>query len=314
MRTENFSFLSADKTTRIHAVKWLPEDGRYHSILQITHGMVEYIERYEPFARYLTWLGFMVVGHDHVGHGQSVAFKGDWGFFREKDPDQLLVEDCHKLYTMIRMENPDLPYFFFGHSMGSFVLRKYLALYSEGLSGAIICGTGFMPALVTTGGLTLVEVMTRIFGSRHRSRLVTGMTFGKSYARFDMTGKHPENSWLTKRADIVTKYYSTPACTFTFTLNGYKGLLKMVHFVCRRSNIQAIPQDLPIYIVSGADDPVGEFGIGPSRLLEELDKTGHKDVQMKIYENDRHEILNETDADRVFEDIYYWMMSKEKND
>ena len=149
MNTTNFTFLSNDGKTAVHAVKWMPDNGEFKAILQITHGMVEFIERYAAFAEFLTENGYMVVGHDHIGHGQSVASKEDWGFFAEENPSDVVVADIHKLRTLVQEENPDVPYFMMGHSMGSFMLRKYLSLHNENLRGAIIMGTGFIPEKMT---------------------------------------------------------------------------------------------------------------------------------------------------------------------
>lgn len=138
MVTTNFTFLSNDGKTPVHAVKWTPESEKYKAILQITHGMLEFIERYASFAEFLTANGYMVVGHDHIGHGQSVVSSEDWGFFCEEAPSDVVVADMHKLRTLIQEENPDVPYFMLGHSMGSFMLRKYLAFHNDKLRGVII--------------------------------------------------------------------------------------------------------------------------------------------------------------------------------
>jgi len=132
---EDFSFPSHDGRTRIHAIRWTPEDGKYHAILQITHGMIEHIERYEPFALYLTRHGFMVVGHDHLGHGSSVRSKEDWGYFAPENAGEILIEDMHRLRVITQEENPDLPYFMMGHSMGSFLLRKYIVVHGKDQPG-----------------------------------------------------------------------------------------------------------------------------------------------------------------------------------
>ena len=145
MRVENFTFLSSDGETNIHAVRWIPDDGQYKAILQITHGMVEYKERYEPFAEFLTQNGFMVVAHDHLGHGESVISKDDWGYMADENPSDTLVEDMHTLRRMVQSDNPDKDYFMLGHSMGSFLIRQYIELHGKGLSGVIIMGTGSQP-------------------------------------------------------------------------------------------------------------------------------------------------------------------------
>ena len=162
-KEEKFTFLSADGKTTIHAVRWIPEDGNYEAILQITHGMIEFVERYRPFADFLTQNAFMVVGHDHLGHGDSVASREDWGYFAE-NPSDTVITDMHTLRTMVQKENPGVPYFMMGHSMGSYMLRKYLTVYNDDLRGAIIMGTGCVPDSMTRLGINVCRFLAKIFG------------------------------------------------------------------------------------------------------------------------------------------------------
>lgn len=307
MVTSNFTFLSNDGKTAVHAVKWTPESGEYKAILQITHGMVEFIERYASFAEFLTTKGYMVVGHDHIGHGQSVATQEDWGYFCEGNPSDIVVADMHKLRVLIQEDNPEVPYFMLGHSMGSFMLRKYLTLHNENLRGAIIMGTGFIPENMTSLALKLTGLVGKIRGSRYRSKLIQSLAFGADYKGFDMTGEHPENSWLTKDVDIVNAYYNEPRCTFMFTVNGYKGLFEAVNYSCNPENAALLPKKLPLFIVSGMQDPVGGLGKGVKDVYDMYKEAGVFDLTYKLYEDDRHEILNETDKQIVFEDLLAWM-------
>lgn len=307
MVTTNFTFLSNDGKTAVHAVKWMPENGEYKAILQISHGMVEFIERYMPFAEFLTEKGYMVVGHDHIGHGQSVTTQEDWGYFCEGKPSDIVIEDMHKLRTMIQEDNPGVPYFMLGHSMGSFMLRKYLAVHNEQLRGAIIMGTGFIPGKITGVALKLTAVIGKLKGSKHRSKLIQRLAFGEDYKAFDMTGEKPEDSWLTKDVEIVKAYYNEPRCSYMFTVNGYKGLFEAVNFSCNPENAALIPKKLPLFIVSGEQDPVGGLGKGVKDVYYMYQNAGLLDLTYKLYENDRHEILNETDKQVVFEDILAWM-------
>ena len=158
-KEKQFSFLSKDGKTKIHAVKWMPESGEYRAVLQITHGMVEYIERYKPFAEFLNDQGVLVVGHDHLGHGASVTSEEELGYFAEPDPSDTLVEDMHTLRTTVQAENPGVPYFMMGHSMGSYMLRKYLCIHPEGVAGAVIMGTGAMPDSTMKFGLFLCRTI-----------------------------------------------------------------------------------------------------------------------------------------------------------
>jgi len=307
MVTTNFTFLSNDGKTAIHAVKFTPDSGEYKAILQITHGMVEFIERYATFAEYLTANGYMVVGHDHLGHGQSVESKEDWGYFCEGNPSDIVVADIHKLRTLTQEENPEVPYFMLGHSMGSFMLRKYLAFHNENLRGAIIMGTGFIPGNMTNLALKLTGIVAKFRGSKYRSKLIQSFAFGADYKGFDMTGEKPEDSWLTKDVDIVNQYYNEPRCTYMFTVNGYKGLFEAVNFSCDPENAARLPKKLPLFIVSGEQDPVGGLGKGVMQVYDMYKDAGIQDLTYKLYENDRHEILNETDKQVVFDDILAWM-------
>lgn len=306
-REERFSFPSADGKTMIDAVKWIPEDGKYHAILQISHGMIEYIDRYKCFAEFLNENGYLVVGHNHLGHGTSVVSEDNWGYFADKDSPNVLIADMHTLRTMVQRENEGVPYFMLGHSMGSYLLRRYLTVYNDNLRGAIIVGTGCVEDNLSKLGKNLCRLMAMFFGWHHRSKLVQSLTFSGPYKKFDMDGTNPENSWLTRDVGIVKQYYNDPRCTFCFTLNGYHMLMDTVHYDNQMENIGKTPKKLPIFIVSGQDDPVGDMGEGVKKVYYKYEKAGMKDITYKLYENDRHELLNELDKDVVFADILSWM-------
>lgn len=306
-KEEGFNFLSGDGKTQIHAIKWMPEAGECRAVLQIVHGMLEFVERYREFAEYLTGYGYMVVGHDHIGHGASVTSESDRGYFAKEHPSDLLIGDMHKLHTVIQKEIPDKPYFILGHSMGSYLLRKYLVLYGAEITGAILMGTGYVPDKMTRFGMHTAKFLSLFFGWKHRSRLLTKMTFGKPYRKYDLTGADTGNSWLTKEKDIVDFYYHEPRCTFVFTLNGYMGLFETVLFGNQPQHIAKVPKELPVFIVSGAQDPVGEFGKGVRQVYTQYEQAGLLDITWKLYEDDRHEILNESDRETVYHDILAWL-------
>lgn len=306
-KEKQMRFLSKDGKTMIHAVRWCPESGQYKAVLQITHGMVEYIERYRPFAEYMNGQGFLVVGHDHLGHGSSITSKEEWGYFAEENPSDTVVEDMHQLRTMVQGENPGVPYFMLGHSMGSYMLRKYLCLHSEGVSGAVIMGTGCVPDGTTKMGLTLCSIIAKFRGWHYRSKLVQSLSYSRPYKKYDLYGKDYSNSWLSKNVENVKEYYAEPRCTFLFTVNGYRGLMEAVLYDNQMENIRKVPKELPLFFVSGADDPVGDLGKGVKKVYGMYKEAGMTDITYKLYENDRHEILNETDRERVFADIGAWL-------
>lgn len=226
----------------------MPESGEYRAVLQITHGMVEYIERYKPFAEFLNDQGVLVVGHDHLGHGASVASEEELGYFAEPDPSDTLVEDMHTLRTTIQTENPGVPYFMMGHSMGSYMLRKYLCIHPEGVAGAVIMGTGAMPDSTMKFGLFLCRTIALFRGWHYRSRLMQSLSYSKPYKRYDLYGKDYANSWLSKNVENVKAYYADPRCTFLFTVNGYKGLMEAVLFDNQMENIKKVPKNLPLFL------------------------------------------------------------------
>lgn len=306
---EEFTFQSVDGKTALYAVKRIPE-GEPKAVIQITHGMLEYIGRYKAFADYLEQNGFVVAGHDQLGHGHSAAKEEDFGYFREENPSGALVEDMHELRAILQHEYPDLPYFMLGHSMGSYLLRQYLAQHGAGLSGAILTGTGYADQKTTKAGLMLIAVLKKVHGSHYRSTLIQKMTYGESYKHFDMSGTDATNSWLTKDPEIVRKYYHDPFCTYLFTLNGYEGLLDSVQYTCNMDNVNRIPKDLPILIASGEDDPVGDLGVGVRKVERMFQMALIWDLTVKLYKDDRHEILNETDKEKVWADILAWVTER----
>ncbi|MCI9297079.1 MAG: alpha/beta hydrolase [Lachnospiraceae bacterium] len=305
-KKEYFTFLSSDKKTKIHGVSWTPESGEYTAVLQICHGMTEYVERYQEFAAYMTEHGYLVVGHDHLGHGDSVRSREDWGYIADERGEQYMIADIHKVRKITQRENPGLPYFILGHSMGSYLLRKYITRYGEGLSGAIIVGTGSVPDVVLKTGMRTAECIALLKGWRHRSRLMEKLVFSGSFRKFSMGSEDPENNWLTKDVSRIEKYYGEPRCSFHFTLNGFYNVMKVVSFDNQMKYMNRIPKDLPIVLLSGENDPVGDLGRGVKRVEKQLRKAGIQDLYCKLYANDRHEILNETDRDVVYGDILAW--------
>lgn len=177
MRKNAFHYSSTDGQTTIHGIEWIP-DGDVKGILQICHGMVEYIDRYDEFARYMTEQGFYVVGHDHLGHGKSVRSEEHYGHFPEKNGNKYVIGDIHKLRRHTEDKYPDVPYFMLGHSMGSFLLRQYLTMYADGLAGAVIMGTGYQPYPVLAFGQLICKMIAGVKDWKFRSEFVNGLSFG----------------------------------------------------------------------------------------------------------------------------------------
>ena len=304
MKKEEFYFDSNDGLTKIRALKFIP-DGEVKAILQISHGMVEFIDRYEGFANYLCEKGFLVVGNDHLGHGGSVNSKEDWGYFAKKDGYRIVLDDILKLLKIVKKDYPNKKYYLLGHSMGSFLARLFLIEYGNELDGAIIMGTGQQSKGTLVAGKALTKLISLFKGEKYRSSFINNMALGSYNKKFEPSKTHCD--WLTKDEKIVNWYYNEPRCQFVFTLNGYYNLFSMIEQIIDENNLEKMPKDLPVLIVSGEDDPVGNFGKDPKAVYETFKSVGMKNLDLKLYPNDRHEILNETDKALVYEDIYNWL-------
>lgn len=300
MQKKEISFRSADGIQRIHAVEWLPE-GEPKAILQIVHGMAEYVERYEDFATFMTEHGYIVVGEDHLGHGKSVGENGKRGFFCEGDAASIVVRDVHRLHEEIVGEYPTLPCFILGHSMGSFITRNYLTEYGFEVQGAVIMSTGMQPRLLLRCSKLFAKLEGAIRGYKHESAILDYIVFG-SYCK--KIPEHPTSfEWLTRDEEIVAKYVASPDCGFKFTDNGFITLFELLLRLHDTDRLLGIPKNLPLFFVAGTDDPVGNYTKGVEAAVRSVEKAGVKNIKKKYYAGMRHEILNEKEHQIVYEDL-----------
>ncbi len=302
-----FLIPSTNEHNNLRVMMWKPT-GNILAVLQISHGMIEHIERYNDFANYLAKKGFLVVGNDHLGHGKSVCSGEELGYFNTPDFSKTVVDDLHKLTTLIKSEYPGLPYFLLGHSMGSFMARRYIMTYGNELDGAIIMGTGQKPAALLAAAKLLIRFISLFKPMTYRSKLIEQASFGTYNNKFKP--KRTKSDWLSGDTAQVDAYIQDPLCNFTFTLNGYQTLFDVLSFIRRSQNINQIPKELPIFIVAGADDPVGDYGKTVTKVYNTYKDLGIQDINLKLYESARHEILNELNRKTVYEDIFNWLKTR----
>lgn len=307
IREEHFSFTSNHGSIKCHGVRWIPE-GEVQAVLQISHGMAEYVERYREFATYLAQRGILVVGHDHIGHGDSVKSKDDYGYFAEENGNHILIADLRKVFQMTKKMYGDVPYILLGHSMGSFLVRQYLCEYGKEPDGAVICGTGYQPAIIPKLGMTICKAQAKQYGWNYRSVLLRQMSFGSYNQKF--TPNRTPSDWLCRDETVVDTYEQDPKCGFDFTVNGYYNLFLGLSKIIRRENLKQMPKDLPVFFIAGEEDPVGNFGKGVRKVERLFRKSGMKNVECRLYPKDRHEILNELDKEQVYADVADWMKRK----
>ena len=307
MVRNEFTFLSADGKTPIHAVEWLP-DGPVRAVLQISHGVAEYILRYEPFAAYLTERGFAVVGHDHLGHGASVAEGAPRLYFGPKGSWDWVVEDLYTRRCLAGKRFPGVPYFLLGHSMGSFLARTYLIRYPGTVKAAILMGTGWQSGATLTGGLALAGALKRK-NPAATNDMVTSLAFGAYNKTFKPN--RTAYDWLSVDEENVDAYIADPLCGHDATVGLFYEMLKGIRFNQRFSHLDKMDGKIPILLISGQDDPVGGMGSGVRQTYNEFKRSGVTDCTLKLYPGLRHELLNEkAQRPMIYQDIWNWMEAR----
>ncbi|MBQ7736514.1 MAG: lysophospholipase [Oscillospiraceae bacterium] len=309
-RMTESTFLSCDGKTELYYREYLPE-GNAVGIVQIVHGIAEHVARYDDFAGFLADNGYIVVAHDQLGHGKSVAGEDSIGFFSEEGGWGKAVEDIHKLHDLTAERYPGKPYFIFGHSMGSFLTRTYLIRYRTGLDGAVISGTGQQSGALIAGGKMMSALEIKRHGPRYKSELLNKMAFG-SYN--DKLGDIRTGfDWLSRNEAVVDAYIDDPLCGFVPSAALLHDMMGGIEFISKPKNIARMKKDLPVMFMSGDCDPVGEQGRGVIRAYKAFLKAGMTDVTMKLYHGGRHEMLNELNKNEVYQDVLAWLNSKTGN-
>jgi len=285
-------------------------DRRPRGILQINHGMTEHIDRYDHFAKTIAARGWLVVGMDFIGHGDSAPEPDQLGHAGVALPRgrNIFVEDMGELRRLTQQQWPDVPYVMFGHSMGSFVLRAYLAERAAGLAGAILCGTGTQPQALLQGVRGVLGRLERARLVDHRSALFDRLTVGANNKPFEVRGQaRTPFEWLNRDAAQVDLYMADPRCGFSFTLSADFALMDAFAKAESKAAYRGLPPGLPILLVSGSDDPVGGQGRGPRQVAAAYRAAGVGRVHLKLYPGARHEILHELNRDEVEGDIADWL-------
>ena len=300
---------TTDSKNNLNVIIWETEKEPI-GVLQIVHGMAEYIDRYDNFAKYMTEQGFNVIGHDHLGHGHSVSDEHDYGFFAEENGDKIIIEDMHSVTQYAREKWEELPNFILGHSMGSFCLRQYLTKYSNDVFGAIIMGTGWIPSSAALLGKTIATNTCKSKGSHTVNPLLIKLTlepYNKPFAP-----ARTNCDWLSRDEKQVDLYVNDKLCGFDFTAGAYKDFFAILEKIAKNRQLIGMRKSLPILITSGSVDPVGGKK-ACEKLNAQYKRCGIDDVTLKLWENDRHEILNELDKSDVYRYIYNWLKSKIQN-
>lgn len=302
-------YLSATTTdqTQLFYTLFYPEAAPVKATLQIVHGMQEHSGRYAEIAEYFANRGFAVLTYDHLGHGKSVKDKKDIGFFQLDQPDEKLISDAEMMSDYLIKQYANVPHFILGHSMGSFVTRCLLQKIGNQFAGAIIVGTGG-----TLTGINLIKgylSLANKIAPRHLTYLNTLFTIVNNKS-FKKDKDFSDTSWLSLNPVNRKAFSEDELCGIPFTNNAFYTLFTIYKRATARNWAASIPKSLPFLFVSGENDPIGNFSKGVTETVDNLKHDGFKNVNVKIYPNMRHEILNEEIKEDVFNDIYNWISER----
>ena len=297
------TFPSSGGLCDVHFYIYAPEEPK--AVLMLSHGMCEYIERYEEFAEFLCDNDIAFAGNDHIGHGNSLKDENMLGYFGQERGYINMVRDLHKMKEIIEEKFPDIPHFLMGHSMGSFLGRIYISKYRDRWNGAIFAGTA--------GGLfgsvplrKALEILERDRGDYYRPRLGSDI-FKVFNIRID--SRRTRCDWLSRDDKNVDKFLADPKCNFVFTVSGYRDLLDSLLCANSKPVIENTPTDLPLLFLSGSMDAIGQYGRGVRKAVMKYADHGC-DVNIRIYRDARHELIFELNRDEVMRDIYSFLVKR----
>ena len=290
-------FPSTDGIHQLKGKLYVPE-GEPKGIFHVVHGMTEHIGRYDVFFREMAEAGYLVVAYDNLGHGNTATDDSELGFIAKKKGWKKLTDDVYAVSNIMKKEYPGLPYYLMGHSMGSFIVRNAAATYPDLMDKLIVMGTGG-PMAATKPALAMINTIKFFRGKRHISTLIEKLAFGEYNKGF---GDGSNGDWLSKNPEVRRVYDADKFCNYHFTVSALHDLVKINSVTNKKKWFRRISKTLPILLVSGADDPVGSHGDGVKKVYKLLKKRG-ANVTMKLYTDNRHEILNDTAHSEVVADI-----------
>jgi alpha-beta hydrolase superfamily lysophospholipase len=285
----------------LHVYRWLPESAP-QGIVQIAHGWAEHAGRYARLAKALCDQGYGVYAHDHRGHGRTARTRAELGFLAERDGWQKCIDDLWHITQHIAAEQPGVPIFGLGHSLGSFMTQQYISENGDALAGVALSATNGKPLAITPLGIALAYLERLRVGAHGKSKLLHHLAFEVLNKSFE-PARTPLD-WLSRDASEVDKYIADPLCGFSSQVQMYIDVLRGMQEMSSPHRQARIPKSLPIYIFYGSRDPVAT---NVSQLLNAYRAAGLRNVTSKVYPEARHEVLNETNRDEVTRDLLAWL-------
>lgn len=298
MKEENIIINSKCDNLPISVTVFIPET-EIKGIFQISHGMAEHKERYYNFMRFLTDNGYITIINDHRGHGKSIKDKEDLGYFYDTKAEYI-VEDLHQITLYIKEKYANKKVILFGHSMGSMVVRKYLKKYDKDIDKLIVCGSPSKNSFSNIG-VIISKFIKIIKGDKYRSKLIQRLTFG-NYNK-NSKKETSNNSWVCANKSSVVQYDKDELCGFIFTTNGFENLFRLMGDIYTPKGWKLENKEIPIFFIAGSEDPVIVNKGKWLKSQEFLNELGYKNITNKLYSHLRHEILNESNREVIYNDI-----------
>jgi len=265
--------------------------GKAKGVIQIIHGMQEHATRYEHFMQYLAKNGYVAFASDLRGHGESLIGDGKYGF-GEKDIFEEIIQDQQIIFKYLKNKYK-LPIYVFGHSFGSFITQRFMQVNPE-IKKFVVCGTTNGSKMLYKFGKLISNLYLTKKSKNKSAKLIESMSL-KSYSK-----KFERGNWLSRNESVWDKYQSDPLCGQSFPVSFYQSMFRNMTALNR--GIKLVRQDAKILLIAGTQDPVGNYGKYVTSLYEKYMKAG-KDVQIKLYEGARHELLNEINSNEVYADV-----------
>lgn len=297
-------WVSTSDHTDVYVKKWFKTEVKPKAIVQLSHGMIEHIQRYHDFSTFLLENDIFVYGNDHRGHGKTGGQQGQLGYFSDRNGFTNVMEDIHEITKIIKSEYPKTPLILFGHSMGSFLARHYIQFYSNDIDGLILSGTGFFPTITNISGRALASILP----AKKKSSLMNTLAFGTYNKK--IVNKKTNFDWLTRDEEAVTKYIDDPQTGYIPTARFFYDLMDGLDKIHKKNLNKNIRKDLPILLISGEADPVGNYSKGVWKVAKNYHQIGLDNVKTVLFEGARHELLHEINKEEVYSTIYNWVMNK----
>lgn len=312
IKDSGFYSLQFDHNTNLQVFYnlYTPESTTILGTIMLLHGMQEHSGRYDDFASFLARNGFIVLTYDHPGHGSTAKEPKDLGFFHEDQPGEILIQTAIEITQFLHEKYNDLPHFIIGHSLGSFITRNVIQRIGDDFEGVVLIGTGHAMK-GSSIGTSFLGLLNKV-APNSKSTFMNDKFAQINNRKFKDEPNHEDLNWLSLNKENRDNYLNDELCGIDFTDNAFYGAAQVTLWGSGKDWYKKVPNHLSFLLLSGQDDPIGDFGKGVLQSVEELKEHGVKEVKYHLYPQLRHELLNEDNKKEVYVEILDWLLMKIK--